>query len=103
MLSLAEPEQPRRKAANGVEEIPLEEHAGRTIQLGWEIEASTLHSLVQLLQEYQDVFTFGPEVMPSMDLAIMEHKLNVDPIHEPVIQNKLYMGPDRAATTTAEV
>jgi len=41
--------------------------------------------------------------MPGIDLAIMEHKLNVDPLHKPIIQKKRHMGPERAATTTTKV
>ena len=44
------------------------------VQLGWEIEASTRRSLVMLLQEYWDVFAFGPEEMLGIDLAFMEHR-----------------------------
>jgi len=44
--------------------------------------------LVALLQEYRDVSAFSPEEMPGIDLAVMEHKLNVDPTYKPVIQKK---------------
>jgi len=38
---------------DGIKEIPLdEERLERTVQLGREMEASTLRSLVKLLQEY---------------------------------------------------
>jgi len=67
------------------------------------MEASTRHSLVRLLQEYWDVFTFGPEEMPGIDLAVMKHRLNVDPLHKPVIQKKRHMGPEKVAATATEV
>ena len=41
--------------------------------------------------------------MPGIDLAIMEHKLNVDPLHKSVVQKKEHMGPERAAAATTEV
>jgi len=61
------------------------ERPGRTVHLGREIEAFTRHSLGTLLQEYRDVFTFGPDEMPGIDPIIIEHKLNVDATHKPVI------------------
>ena len=67
------------------------------------MDASTRRSLVKLLQEYRDVFAFGPEEMLGINPAIMDHKLNVDPLHKPVIQKKRHMGAKRAAATTAEV
>jgi len=39
------------------------------------MEATTRSSLVSLLQEYRDVFTFGPEEMPDIDPVMMEHRL----------------------------
>ena len=59
--------------------------------------------MVTLLPEYRDVSTFGPKEMLSIDHAIMEHRLNVDPLHKPVIQKKRHMGPERAAVATTEV
>ena len=41
--------------------------------------------------------------MPNIDPAIMEHRLNVDPLYKSVIQKKHHMGPQRAAAVTAEV
>jgi len=33
----------------------------------------------------------------------MEHRLNVDPHHQPIIQKKRHMGPERAAAANAKV
>jgi len=52
------------------------------------MDAPFRHFLVELLLEYRGVFAFGSEDMPSIDLAIMERKLNVDPTHKLVIQKK---------------
>jgi len=82
MLTSAESKRPRLEATSGNEEIPLEE--GRpefSVQFGQEREASIRHYLVKLLQEYRDVFAFGPEEMPSIDPKVMEHLLNIDPAH----------------------
>ena len=52
---------------------------------------------------YRDVFAFNPEKMPRVDPRVMEHQLNVDPMHKPVIQKKSRMGLERATTVTAKV
>jgi len=36
-------------------------------------------SLLSLLQEYKDVFAFGPEEMLDISPTVMGHWLNVDP------------------------
>jgi len=46
---------------------------------------------------------FGPEEMPGIALNVMEHWLNMDPRHKPVIQKKRHMGPERVAASNAEV
>jgi len=74
--------------------VQLEEgRPDRTIQISWEIEAATCQSLISLLGEYRDVFGFEPEEMLGIDPAVMEHSLNVDLLHKPVIQKKRHMGP----------
>ena len=65
--------------------------------------ATDRHSLISVLRAYKDVFTFGPKKMPGIAPTIMEHRLNVDPPHRPVIQKKRHMGLERAATANAEV
>jgi len=59
--------------------------------------------LILLLREYHDVFAFGPKEIPSMDLTVMEHSLNVDPLHKSAIKKKRDIGPERATAATIEV
>jgi len=103
-IASAEPERPHTEATDGVEQVPLEEgRPERTIQLGQEMTAVNRHSLVSLLREYRDVLAFRPEEMPSITPTVMEHRLNVDPLHRSVIQKKRHMGLEGAATANAEV
>jgi len=79
IVTLAKLELPHPEAVHGIEQIPLENaRPNRTVQLGGEMEACTRHSLVTLLQAE----------MPSIDPAVMEHRVNVDPLHKPIIQKK---------------
>jgi len=74
-----------------------EERLDRTLQLGSDITATDQQSLVSLLREYKDRFAFGPEEILGITPSVMEHQLNADPRHKPVIQKKRHMGPERAA------
>jgi len=103
-LGSVETELPRPEANNSVEEVPLGcECPERAVQLGREMEAPVRHSLIELLQEYQNVFAFDPVEMLGIDPSIMEHKLKVDPAYKPVTQKKRHMGLKRATAATVEV
>ena len=41
--------------------------------------------------------------MPDTDPVVVEHRLNLDLAHKPVIQKKRHMGPENATTATAKV
>ena len=71
--------------------------------MGQEITALDQQSLLSFLREYKVVFAFRLEEMPGIALTVMEHWLNVDPHHRPVIQKKRHIGPERAAAANAEV
>ena len=69
-----------------VRQVSLQEEWPKcTVQLCQDIIAVDRQSLLSLLQEYKDVFVFGPEEMPSIAPTIMKHQLNIDPHHQPVI------------------
>jgi len=67
------------------------------------MEPSTRKSLIKLLQKCQGIFAFSPKEMPGIDPKRMEHQLNIDPTHKPMIQKNWHMGSERAATVTREV
>jgi len=103
-LTSSEPPRPRPEAADAVEHLTLEEgRPDRTVQLGRDIAANDRQSLASLLRSYKDVFAFGSEEMPGIAPTVMEHRLNADPRHKPVVQKKRHMGPERAAAANAEV
>jgi len=103
-LASFELSRPRPEVIEAVEHLSLEEgRLKRTVQIGHDLVAVGRQSLVSLLREYEDVFTFGPEEMPSIASTVMEHRLNADPRHKLVIQKKRHMGLERAAAGNAEV
>jgi len=69
-----------------VEQVLLEEERlERTVQVGQGITALDRQSLLSLLREYKDVFTFGPEEMLGIAPTMMEYRLNMGPHHRPVV------------------
>jgi len=87
-----------------VEQVPLEEEQPEcTVQLGRDVTALDRQSLLSLLREYKDVFIFGSEEMPSIAPTVIEHRLNVDPLHRPVVQKRHHMGLERAVVANAKV
>ena len=94
----------RSELTDGLEGIPFDEgRPHRTVQLCRKMEDDTRCILIGLLQEYQDVFTFGTEEMSGISPAVIEHQLNIDPPNKPMAQKKGHIGSERAATMTAEV
>ena len=103
-LTSAKPLWPRPEDTNEIEHVSLEEERlEHTVQLGRDITTFDRQSLLFLLREYKDVFVFGPDKMPCIAPNVMEHRLNVDSHHKPIIQKKRHMGPKRATTANAEV
>lgn len=41
--------------------------------------------------------------MPGISATVIEHCLNANPMHKPVVQKKRHMGPERAAAANTEV
>jgi len=46
---------------------------------------------VTLLQQYNDMFAFGPKEMAGIYQAVMEHRSSVGLIYKPIAQKKRYM------------
>ena len=55
------------------------------VQIGREMKVDARDSLISLLREYRDVFTFGSEETPGIDPTIVEHRLNVNSLYKPII------------------
>ena len=76
-----------------IEEIPLDDNRpDRVVRVGHSLAPTVKEAIVTLLRQYQDVFAFEPSEMPGIAPEIMQHKLNVDPSHRPVIQKRRHLG-----------
>lgn len=60
-------------------------------------------ALKQLLIEHGDVFAQSHVEMPSIDNAIIEHCLGVDPTHMPIHQKRRAFSEEKYTTINEEV
>lgn len=51
----------------------------RKLNIGMAMPLDIKQQVIQLLQEYTDVFAWSPKDMPGIDEYVVVHKLNVDP------------------------
>jgi len=96
--------QPRPEPATEVVEFPPDSsRPERLVRIGDPLAPSVKETIVSLLQQYQDVFAFGPSEMPGIATDDMQHRLNVDSSHKPVIKKRRHLGTERTAATAVEV
>ena len=63
-----------------LEDIPLDENnLEKYIRVGASMEEKIKQDLVQFLKKSIDVFAWSHEDMPSIDLSVITHRLNVYP------------------------
>ena len=92
------------KPATDIVEVPLDNsHPERLVRIGNALTPPIKHAIISLLQQYQDVFAFEPSEMPGSAPEVVQHRLNMDPSHKPVIQNRRHLGAEQSAAAAAEV
>ncbi|CAA0814729.1 Unknown protein, partial [Striga hermonthica] len=67
-------------------EIQIGKTKEQTTKIGKDLKVELRNQLITLLKKFRDIFAFTPEELTGIDPAIMEHKLNVDPLRKPVKQ-----------------
>ncbi|XP_052486345.1 uncharacterized protein LOC128041071 [Gossypium raimondii] len=75
-----------------VEVVSLEE--GRNVKIGTGITKETRRNLVELLQEFKDVFAWSYQDMPGLSTDIVVHRLPIKEECKPVQQKLRRMRPD---------
>ncbi|GLU03906.1 hypothetical protein SLE2022_210770 [Rubroshorea leprosula] len=58
----------------------------RHVHISTTLSADERAKMVNLLQEYKDVFAWNYDEMPGLDPTLVAHSLNVDPCMKPVVQ-----------------
>ena len=64
---------PHEKEA--IENVALEE--GKELKIGTLITEDTMHSLVELLREFKDIFAWSYQDMPGLNTNIVVHRLSI--------------------------
>ena len=65
----------------------------KEVNIGTLIKSTTRTKLIDLLQEYQDVFAWSYQDMPGLDTNIVVHKLPIKPGCKPIRQKLRRMKP----------
>ena len=75
----------------------------RFFLLGTSFPTAQRQSILSLLLEYSDVFTWSPYEAPGVDPDFACHSLNVDPQSRPVIQKGRWITPQHVEVVYDEV
>ncbi|PKI75388.1 hypothetical protein CRG98_004217 [Punica granatum] len=77
-----------------MEERSLDE-AGGTVKIGSQLVAPMKEALIKLLRSNMDLFMWHPSDIPSVDLSVISHRLNINMGAKPVVQRKRAMGEEQ--------
>ena len=75
----------------------------QTIKIGSDLEDSLRVPLLEFLRRNTNCFAWTYEDMVGIDLAVVTHKLNVDPAYPPVRQKRWKFAAERNKIVDAEV
>jgi hypothetical protein len=75
----------------------------RPVSISASLSVEERMHLVELLKEYQDVFTWQYDEMSGIDPKLVAHSLNVEPGTRPVVQPMRTFHPEVEAQITQEV
>ncbi|GAA0161011.1 hypothetical protein LIER_17430 [Lithospermum erythrorhizon] len=80
-----------------------QEHKERTFRIGTKLGKDHKQRLIASIRELKDVFSWGPEDMPSIDPAVEVHILYIDPTFPRIKQKKRLFNIERNTTIREEV
>ena len=87
-----------------LEDIPSDENnPEKFTRIGVSMEKKAKQDLVKFLKKSIDVFAWNHVDMPSIDISVITHYLNVYPSSMPIHQNKRVLAPERDNAIKEEV
>ena len=87
-----------------MDNVPLTEgDQTRHLKIGSKLTAGLRRRLIDFLRSNSDCFAWSHAKMPGIDPKIIMHKLQVDPLHQPVRQKRRKFAPERDAIINNEV
>ncbi|KAK0599434.1 hypothetical protein LWI29_005254 [Acer saccharum] len=97
-------EEERGGPAEELEEVVVrEENPPKTVKIGSTLAPEHKAMLQKVIRDYNDVFAWSHEEMPSIPPNLATHRLNVDPTFKPVKQKKRYFNLNRNSAVQREV
>ena len=78
----------RPEPSEELEPIQLDDHPEHLAYVGTKLAEDLRSLLIHFLKQNKDVFAWKQEDMGGIDLAIITHRLNVNPSFKPVKQKK---------------
>ena len=87
-----------------MDEVPLTEGVQtRHLKIGSKLPEGLRRRLIDFLRSNSDCFTWSHADMPRIDPEIIMHKVQVDPLYQPVRQKRRKFAPERDAIINDEV
>ena len=87
-----------------MDDVPLTEgDQTRHLKIGSKLTEGLRRRLVDFLRSNSDCFAWSHADMPGIDPEIIMHKLQVDPLHQPVRKKIRKFAPERDAIINDEV
>nr|MCH9869552.1 reverse transcriptase family protein [Serratia marcescens] len=87
-----------------LKELALDpDHPKRFLQIGANLPSDVEEKVIQVLRDYSDVFAWGPEDMPGIDPALINHKLSIPEGVRPVKQKLRTVKTDKHIAISNEV
>ncbi|KAK0579788.1 hypothetical protein LWI29_031457 [Acer saccharum] len=97
-------EEERGGPVEELEEVVVkEEDPPKMVKIGSTLTSEHKAVLQKVLQDYNDMFAWSHEEMPSIPASLAAYRLNVDPTFKPVKQKMRYFNPNCNATIQEEV
>ncbi|KAK0596932.1 hypothetical protein LWI29_020323 [Acer saccharum] len=90
--------------AERLEEIQIrKDDPTKVVKIGGALDSGIRRSLIELLEEYNDIFAWNHDEMPSIPLNLAVHRLAVDATVKPVKQKRRHFNSERNIAVQGEV
>ena len=93
----------RPEPSEELEPIQLNDHHEHLAYVGSKLAEDLRSLLIHFLKQNKNVFAWKQEDMGGIDLAIITHRLNVNPSFNPVKQKRRSFSPERQKGINEEV
>ena len=93
----------RLEPSEELEPVQLDDNPEHLAYIGSRLTEDLRHLLIHFLNQNKDIFAWRQEDMGGIDLAIITHRLNVNPSFRPVKQKIRSFPPERQKAINEEV